>query len=93
MVAGGVARAVGGGHLPAPEPTLPAQYDPALINADTDLIALARAVLTRTGFDPNRPIAPACARLVPVRLATAELFERYMEVRLRRLPGWRVWAG
>lgn len=56
-------------------------------------LALARAVLTRTGFDPNQPIAPACARLVPFRLATAELFERYMEVRLRRLPGWRVWAG
>ncbi len=56
-------------------------------------LALARAVLTRTGFDPNQPIAPARARLVPFRLATAELFERYVEVCLRRLPDWKVWAG
>lgn len=56
-------------------------------------LALGRAVLTRTGFDPNQPIAPARARLVPFRLATAELFERYVEVCLRGLPGWSVWAG
>lgn len=56
-------------------------------------LALARAVLTRTGFDPNQHVPPAAARLVPFRLATAELFERYVELCLRRLAGWNIWAG
>lgn len=56
-------------------------------------LALARAVLTRTGFDPNQPVPQAAARLIPFRLATAELFERYVELCLRRLAGWNIWAG
>jgi hypothetical protein len=56
-------------------------------------LALARAVLTHTGFDPNQPVPQAVARLVPFRLATPELFERYVEVCLRKLTGWEVWAG
>ena len=56
-------------------------------------LALARAVLTRTGFDPNQPVPQAAARLVPFRLATPELFERYVELCLRRIAGWKIWAG
>jgi SpoVK/Ycf46/Vps4 family AAA+-type ATPase len=40
----GIARAVGNG-LPAPEPETDALYDPALINADTDLLALETDLL------------------------------------------------
>ena len=40
LIVEGVARAVGGGTLPPPEPD-EALYDPALVNADTDLDALA----------------------------------------------------
>ena len=50
-------------------------------------LAFARAVLTRTGFDPNQPLPQAAARLVPFRLATPELFERYVELCLRRVAG------
>jgi 5-methylcytosine-specific restriction endonuclease McrBC regulatory subunit McrC len=62
-------------------------------------LALARAVLTRVGFDPNRPLdsAHSAVRLVPFRLATAELFERYVEASLRGAlrsnDGHAVWAG
>jgi hypothetical protein len=59
-------------------------------------LALARAVLTRTGFDPNQHFdqerITRNVRLVPFRLATAELFERYVEVCLRGV-GLCVWAG
>ncbi len=44
LIVEGVARAVGGGTLPAPEPDAPALYDPALVNADCDLGALAAQV-------------------------------------------------
>lgn len=53
---------------------------------------LARAVLTRAGFDPNNPRTNATRRMIPFRLATAELFERYVEVCLRK-SGWKVVAG
>jgi hypothetical protein len=56
-------------------------------------VALARAVLTCTGFDPTQPVPSAIGRLVPFRLATSELFERYVEVCLRELPDWEIWAG
>jgi 5-methylcytosine-specific restriction endonuclease McrBC regulatory subunit McrC len=56
-------------------------------------LALAQAVLTRTGFDPNQPAPQAVARLVPFRLSTCELFERYLEVCLRRLGRNCVWGG
>ena len=48
LIVEGVARAVGGGSLPPPEPACDALYDPALVNADCDLAALA-AALTRPG--------------------------------------------
>lgn len=41
----GIARAVAGGHLPAPEPEADSAYDPALLNADQDLTALADNLL------------------------------------------------
>ena len=56
-------------------------------------LALARAVLTRTGFAPTQPVPQVAARLVPFRLATSELFERYVELCLRQVAGWHIWAG
>ena len=50
LIVEGVARAVRGGGLPAPEPEADTSYDPALVNADGDLIALEA--------DPLRPNAP-----------------------------------
>ena len=48
LIVEGVARAVRGGGLPAPEPELDANYDSALVNADCDLAAL-EADLLRLG--------------------------------------------
>ncbi len=45
LIVEGVARAVRGGGLPAPEPEHDAAYDPALVNADCDLAALAADLL------------------------------------------------
>jgi len=45
LIVEGVARAVQGGGLPAPEPSPDALYDPALVNADCDLAALAADLL------------------------------------------------
>ena len=48
LIVEGVARAVRGGELPVPEKAPDAMYDPALVNADCDLAALA-ADLVRPG--------------------------------------------
>ena len=48
LIVEGVARAVRGGGLPAPEPEHDAAYDPGLVNADADLLVL-EADLTRPG--------------------------------------------
>jgi hypothetical protein len=48
LIVEGVARAVRGGGLPAPEPECDATYDPSLVNADCDLAAL-EADLLRPG--------------------------------------------
>ena len=48
LIVEGVARAVRGGELPVPEKAPDALYDPALVNADCDLAALA-ADLVRPG--------------------------------------------
>ncbi len=48
LIVEGVARAVRGGGLPAPEPERDANYDQALVNADADLAAL-EADLLREG--------------------------------------------
>jgi len=62
-------------------------------------LALARAVLTRVGFDPNRPPVDGktTVQFVPFRLATAELFERYAEACLRfamrALQNHAIWVG
>lgn len=48
LIVEGVARAVRGGELPVPEKSPDALYDPALVNADCDLAALA-ADLVRPG--------------------------------------------
>jgi len=45
LIVEGVARAVRGGELPAPEPEHDARYDPALVNADCDLAALTADLL------------------------------------------------
>jgi len=45
LIVEGVARAVRGGELPAPEPEHDARYDPALVNADCDLALLAADLL------------------------------------------------
>jgi transitional endoplasmic reticulum ATPase len=45
LIVEGVARAVRGGGLPAPEPEHDASYDPALVNADCDLAALTADLL------------------------------------------------
>jgi hypothetical protein len=45
LIVEGVARAVRGGGLPAPEPECDATYDPALVNADCDLAALEADLL------------------------------------------------
>ena len=45
LIVEGVARAVQGGGLPAPEPAPDALYDPALVNADCDLDALTAGLL------------------------------------------------
>ena len=59
LVAGGIARAVSGERRsPAPALAPPAHYDPALINADSDLIALA-----------DRLAAPGAPRAVSLLLA------------------------
>ena len=50
LIVEGIARAVGGGKLPLPQPELDTAYDPALVNADTDLLALAEGLV--------RPDAP-----------------------------------
>ncbi len=50
MIVAGMARAVHGGELPAPEPEPAALYDPGLINADADLAALTAEL--------SRPDAP-----------------------------------
>ena len=47
LIVEGVARAVHGGSLPAPEPELDASYDPALVNADCDLDALIRDLMRK----------------------------------------------
>ena len=52
LIVAGMARAVHGGALPAPEPEPAALYDPGLINADADLAALTAEL--------SRPDAP-CA--------------------------------
>ena len=54
---------------------------------------LAKAVLTRAGFDPNTPLNTNKARIIPFRLLTYELLERYVEHQLRACAGWSVWAG
>jgi hypothetical protein len=60
-------------------------------------LALAKAVLARVGFDPNKPLERNDVnwkvRMIPFRLATAELFERYVEVCLPGVPEWHAWAG
>jgi SpoVK/Ycf46/Vps4 family AAA+-type ATPase len=48
LIVEGIARAVGGGRLSAPEAESKAGYDPALVNADCDLATL-EADLVRTG--------------------------------------------
>ncbi len=58
LIVEGVARAVRGGHLPAPEPETNTEYDPALFNADGDLAALA-----------DRLCAPGASRAVSFLLA------------------------
>ena len=45
LIVEGVTRAVHGGRLPLPEPELDTQYDPALINADCDLVELEADLL------------------------------------------------
>ena len=50
LIVEGVARAVNGGALPAPEREHDTLYDPALVNADCDLIALCDR-LARPGAD------------------------------------------
>jgi transitional endoplasmic reticulum ATPase len=45
LIVEGVARAVRGGELPVPEKAPDAMYDPALVNADCDLAALAADLL------------------------------------------------
>jgi transitional endoplasmic reticulum ATPase len=50
LIVEGVARAVNGGALPAPEREHDTLYDPALVNADCDLIALCDR-LVRPGAD------------------------------------------
>ncbi len=45
LIVEGVARAVRGGELPAPQPAPDATYDPALVNADSDLAALTTDLL------------------------------------------------
>ena len=44
LIVEGVVRAVGGGALPPPEPDADDGYDPALLHADCDLVALADAL-------------------------------------------------
>ena len=50
LVVEGVARAVNGGALPAPEPEHDATYDPTLVNANCDLVELLER-LSRPGAD------------------------------------------
>jgi transitional endoplasmic reticulum ATPase len=52
LIVEGVARAVHGGGLPAPEPEHDAAYDPQLVNADCDLPALTADLLR-----PEAPLA------------------------------------
>jgi len=64
-------------------------------------LALGKAVLTRVGFDPNQRFEPDAigrkVRMVPFRLKTEELFERYVEARLRAMEPVAdddgVWVG
>jgi transitional endoplasmic reticulum ATPase len=52
LIVEGVARAVHGGGLPAPEPEHDTAYDPELVNADCDLAALTADLLR-----PGAPLA------------------------------------
>lgn len=54
---------------------------------------LAKAVLTHVGFDPNNPLEPQSKMLLPFRLVTYELFERYVEVFLRNANPQPPWVG
>ena len=57
LIVEGVARAVRGGALPAPEPEADTSYDPALVNADCDLVALEADLLR-----PGRRALSSCCR-------------------------------
>ena len=52
LIVEGIARAVAGGRAPLPQTDPAATYDPALVNADTDLLALADS-LARPGAPRN----------------------------------------
>jgi len=56
LIVEGIARAVHGGGLPAPEPEQNVRYDPSLVNVDCDLLALAD--------DLVRPGAPRAVSLL-----------------------------
>jgi hypothetical protein len=58
LIVEGVARAVKGGGLPAPEPEINGHYDPALVNADADLAALEAELLR-----PDAPRADLLERI------------------------------
>ncbi len=76
QVASGIVRVVAGGRLPLPEESTPAHYDPALVQADCDLAALAQK-MKQSGM-PYAPTLllsgpPGCGKSAYVRYLAAQM--------------------
>jgi AAA+ superfamily predicted ATPase len=76
QVASGIVRVVNGGRLPLPEESTPVHYDPALVQADCDLAALARKMTQgNTPYSPTLLLSgpPGCGKSAYVRYLSAQM--------------------
>jgi SpoVK/Ycf46/Vps4 family AAA+-type ATPase len=77
-VAAGVARVVAGGRLPLPDEGVAPEYDPALVQADCDLAALARKMARTGSFQTPTPTLllsgpPGCGKSAYVRYLATQM--------------------
>jgi transitional endoplasmic reticulum ATPase len=76
QVASGIARVVNGGCMPLPEENTSFHYDPALVQADCDLAALAKKVTKGdTPFSPTLLLSgpPGCGKSAYARYLAAQM--------------------